>query len=189
MLFFEGNGGGGGTATTTQSGNENSGDQSTQNQNANEGQSQSNDGSESAVAKAYEKLRLAEDQNKALTKENKELKQNLSEADQLKQENEQLRTQVSTLTTDLAKAAGESLARLKGFIDPEAAIATLIVRGTDISDRAKTEAALTDLAKEKQEMVGQTTGGSGGPINPNTQTTPSGNEGINQAIRRMAGRG
>lgn len=144
--------------------------------------------SESEVEKAYAKLRAAEDREKQKDAELRRLKNEaLPEADRVKQENEELKAANATLTADLTKYAGERIAASKGFIDPEAAIAILTSRGTDISTKDKANKALDDLGKEKTGMVGQAPP-SGGPVNPANTNTPGGNQGMNQEIRRQAGR-
>lgn len=144
------------------------------------------------IAKVYDKLRNAEKERDDARKELKQVKEkDLPEADRIKQENEELKTANSTLTSDLTKYAGERVATALGFVDPEAAVAILTARGTDISDEAKTRKALTDLAKEKENMVSGTAPPdtpSGGPVNPVIDPTPAGDKGMNDTIRRMAGR-
>lgn len=139
---------------------------------------------ENAVAKAYEKLRTAEDQAKTFKKENEQLK---PENENLKGENEQLKTQNAQLQQDMQVFAAEKVATLKGFTDPEAAVAVLLRRGNDLSDRSKAEKALDDYAKEKGVEPNQQAP-SGGPVNPQNQNTPAGNAGMNEMIRRQAGR-
>lgn len=140
---------------------------------------------ENAVAKAYDKLRTAEDQAKTFKKENEQLK---PENENLKGENEQLKTQNAQLQRDMQVFAAEKVATLKGFTDPEAAVAVLIHRGKDLSDRSKAEKELDDYAKEKGMTPGQPQPPSGGPVNPQNQNTPAGNAGMNEMIRRQAGR-
>jgi FtsZ-binding cell division protein ZapB len=139
---------------------------------------------ENAVAKAYDKLRVAEDQAKTFKRENEQLK---PENENLKGENESLKTQNAQLQRDMQVFAAEKVATLKGFTDPEAAVAVLLHRGSDLSDRSKAEKALDDYAKEKGVEPNQL-GPSGGPVNPQTQQTPGGNAGMNEMIRRSAGR-
>lgn len=140
---------------------------------------------ENAVAKAYDKLRTVEEQAKTYKKENEQLK---PENDNLKQENQTLKTQNETLQGDLQRFAAERQASLLGFVDSEAAVAVLVQRGSDIGDREKAKKALEDYAKEKNITLGQAPPNSGGPISPQTTTTPVGNQGMNSMIRRGAGR-
>lgn len=140
---------------------------------------------ENAVAKAYEKLRASETQAKQFKKENEALK---PENENLKTENDQLKSQNAELQKSIQIGAAEGVARLKGFMDPEAAVAVLLHRGADLSERSKVERSLDDYAKEKGIQPGQPTPASGGPINPETGQTPTGNAGMNQMIRRVAGR-
>lgn len=139
---------------------------------------------ENAVAKAYQKLRAAEDEAKATKKENEALK---PENENLKGENEQLKSQNAQLQRDMQVFAAEKVATLKGFTDPEAAVAVLLHRGSDLSDRSKAEKALDDYAKEKGVEPNQQVP-SGGPVNPAGNQTPGGNAGMNDMIRQQAGR-
>lgn len=143
------------------------------------------DNGEGAVEKAYAKLRTAESELKDLRKENSEIK---PENANLKEENDQLRKQNGELQGDLTRYAAERLAGTKGFVDPEAAVAVLMTRGVDLSDKNKAEKALDAYAQEKTGAVGETPP-SGGPVNPQTQQTPAGNAGMNSIIRRAGGRG
>lgn len=140
---------------------------------------------ENAVAKAYEKLRSSEAEAKQFKKENEALK---PENENLKTENDQLKQQNAELQKSIQIGAAEGVARLKGFMDPEAAVAVLLHRGADLSERSKVERSLDEYAKEKGMQPGQPTPSSGGPINPQTGETPVGNAGMNSMIRRTAGR-
>lgn len=145
---------------------------------------------QSAVDKAYEKLREAEDREKQVIRENKQLKEkDLPEAQRQAAEAEALRTENSDLKNQLQQFAAEKVAALKGFVDPEAAVAVLLARKVDISDKDKAEKALINLADEKKNMVSGEMPPSGGPVQPQRGSTPTGNAGMNAEIRRAAGRG
>jgi hypothetical protein len=157
------------------------------------GQSQpSQQSDESAVAKAYDKLRQVEEREKQKDRELKQKNQQLTEAEQKAQRADTLEAENTELRGQLQQFAAERIAQMKGFVDSEAAVATLLLRKVDISDRDKATKALDDLAAEKQGLTNGGGGGqlppSGGPINPVTQRTPAGDAGMNQIIRQRAGR-
>lgn len=154
-------------------------------------QSQQSSTDESAAAKAYEKLRQVEDRERQLKAEVKQKDQQLTEAEQKAQRADALDTENAELRNQLQTFAAERLAASKGFVDAEAAVATLMYRKVDISDQAKASKALDDLATEKGGQPNQNGGvtpPSGGPINPPQTQTPAGDAGMNQIIRQRAGR-
>lgn len=140
------------------------------------------------VVKAYEKLREAEAQRNQLQRELKQIKDNqLPELDRIKQENESLTSQVTSLTGQIQDFAARGLAQSTGFKDTETAVAILKTRGVDLSTEEKAKAALTALAQEKPDLVGQPppSGGAITPSSPREKVTT--NEAMNREIRSRAG--
>ena len=139
------------------------------------------------VAKAYEKLRTAEEQVK-------DLKPKAAKADSLTQENEQLKAENATLKGQQKESAAGTVIASKAhslnFHRPDRAMQALRaytdVDPLTLDDETKVEKALRDLAAQEQHLVGQVPP-SGGPVHPASQNE-GGNAAVNRAIRQAAGR-
>lgn len=141
----------------------------------------------SEVAKAYEKLRNAEEQAKTYKKD-------AEKVPSLQQENEQLKTENAELKKNAAENNAATVitakARDLSFIRPERAMQAIRaytdVDPLTLTDESKVEKTLRDLAQQEQHLVGQVPP-SGGPVVTAGEPV-GGNAAVNRAIRQAAGR-
>lgn len=140
------------------------------------------------IATAYEKLRASE----ATVKDLKPL---AAKATTLETENETLKAENARLKNEALEVSASKVitakARDLAFHNPDRALQALRVY-TDVDPLTldspeKVEAALKDMVKQEQHLVGSVAP-SGGPINNGSGDNAGGNSAVNRAIRNAAGR-
>lgn len=198
LIAFEGDSGGGtggsGTGGEGDKGNEGgqgsggTGDKGTQGTGNGSGSDNGGRDADSEVAKAYEKLRTAEQERDTFKKQ-------AGKARSLEEENSTLKTENAELKTTAQREASSRVlsakARELNFHRPERAFNALQaytdVDPLTLAKEDDVEKALRDLAKNEPHLVGQVPP-SGGPVHP-ASSQEGGNAAVNRAIRSAAGRG
>jgi hypothetical protein len=144
----------------------------------------------SEAQRARQEAKGLRDRAKKAEEELDKLKrEQMSETEQVKKDNETLTAEKEGLETEARNLRVQVLASSVGIVDPEVASRLLDwSKIDDPSDTKELEKELRALIKDKPYLTGTVAGGADGGAGKGGGDAPTGNAGMNQLLRGMAGK-